>query len=486
MFDESGQPVKTGVLRLTFDPPLFTGAAPPPAPAPGPSPPFNCSVFGCTCQGASDFYGIVAGSGFGCTSKAAETWWTANQCGTSPKTGGNCDGPACRLPNSAPCTPCPHCVPPPPPSPPPTQPTGFAQTLHLANSTVTIVTKTLTVQVWYDLNAALRNGVADQSAAILHVTATATARTSVLGPHSGIGVKVTLEPYRVEGRPSGLGAGLCDKPVEHADTVSTATRDTIVWHHYNRPNDTQYYTSTTSNQGVDPKSPGLSDAFSGRSWGASVSGIGLTGPDASGLSLTGVGLPSVDIQVTLLTLAPQPTEEAWLDQIGKVTAAPPASPTSPVGCSGGHSAPCATTWDEVSSRSYIEVTAADPTAAVAATQITNHVAWDRYLSLIQGRRGYAPLKFNGQQFNCNNTGKGWDARDWGAGYWWQNTRQPYYNVLQQGDIDTSRSFLDFYLSESCSMVYSTSVEPACASYCSRQLHVRNPYQAPMSTRGDAP
>ena len=30
-------------------------------------------------------------------------------------------------------------------------------------------------------------------------------------------------------------------------------------------------------------------------------------------------------------------------------------------------------------------------------------------------------------------------------YWWQNTRQPYYNVLQQGDIDTSRSFLDFYL-----------------------------------------
>ena len=31
---------------------------------------------------------------------------------------------------------------------------------------------------------------------------------------------------------------------------------------------------------------------------------------------------------------------------------------------------------------------------------------------------YAPIKFNGQAFNCNNTGKGWDARDWGAAYWW--------------------------------------------------------------------
>ena len=28
---------------------------------------------------------------------------------------------------------------------------------------------------------------------------------------------------------------------------------------------------------------------------------------------------------------------------------------------------------------------------------------------------------------------------------WQNDRQPYYNTLVQGDLDTQRSFLDFYL-----------------------------------------
>ena len=72
----------------------------------------------------------------------------------------------------------------------------------------------------------------------------------------------------------------------------------------------------------------------------------------------------------------------------------------------------------MSRSSFIEVTANDPTKAEQAHQITDHVNWDRYLSLIQGRTAYAPIKFNGQAFNCNNTGKGWVARDWGAAYWW--------------------------------------------------------------------
>jgi len=67
--------------------------------------------------------------------------------------------------------------------------------------------------------------------------------------------------------------------------------------------------------------------------------------------------------------------------------------------------------------------------------------------MIQGRRSFAPIKFNGQAFSCNDTGKGWDARSWGAGYWWQNTRQPYYNALAQGDVDMMRSFLNFYLKQ---------------------------------------
>ena len=48
-------------------------------------------------------------------------------------------------------------------------------------------------------------------------------------------------------------------------------------------------------------------------------------------------------------------------------------------------------------RSYIEVSADGRGAeAISAKQITDHVNWDRYLSLIQGRVAYAPIKFNGQ------------------------------------------------------------------------------------------
>jgi hypothetical protein len=48
------------------------------APPPGwPSKPFNCSVFGCTCKGEADFYGIGAkgGSAWGCAPVPAQNWW---------------------------------------------------------------------------------------------------------------------------------------------------------------------------------------------------------------------------------------------------------------------------------------------------------------------------------------------------------------------------------------------------------------------------
>ena len=105
-------------------------------------------------------------------------------------------------------------------------------------------------------------------------------------------------------------------------------------------------------------------------------------------------------------------------------------------------------------RSYIEVTAvggSNASSQRAARQIQDHVSWDRYLSLIQGRAGFAPIKFNGQMFTTASgyfggagANRTWDFRGWGAGYWWQNGRQPYYNALAQGDVDTMRAFLDFY------------------------------------------
>jgi hypothetical protein len=115
---------------------------------------------------------------------------------------------------------------------------------------------------------------------------------------------------------------------------------------------------------------------------------------------------------TLLTLQPidAPTEGSWLAALNQLTP-PPAEML---------------TWVDLMERSYVEVTANAESIGRgddgSAKQITDHINWDRYLSLVQGRSSRAPIKFNGQAFNCNNTGKGWDSRDWGAGYWWHGAR----------------------------------------------------------------
>ena len=147
-------------------------------------PPWSCSLFNCTCQGESDYYGVVAGKGFGCTPPAAQAWWSAHGCNTHPRSGGNCGGPACHLPGHTPCIPAPPTPAPPvhhmvqlysstklwpravgpgwatysstrPPAPPHPPPPTFKMDLDLATSTVTVTTDSVVVTVWVELNAPL-------------------------------------------------------------------------------------------------------------------------------------------------------------------------------------------------------------------------------------------------------------------------------------------------------------------------------------------
>lgn len=124
-----------------------------------------------------------------------------------------------------------------------------------------------------------------------------------------------------------------------------------------------------------------------RAFGASVRGKGLTSVSgSSGHALQATDMNEVDVTVTVLTLEPEEAPDAgtWLKEITKVTPAPPGEPTPPEQC-GGHAAGCSTTWEEVISRSYIQVTpnGAEPDDG-SASNITNHANWDRYLNVIQG------------------------------------------------------------------------------------------------------
>jgi hypothetical protein len=61
-----------------------------------------------------------------------------------------------------------------------------------------------------------------------------------------------------------------------------------------------------------------------------------------------------------------------------------------------------------------------------------------------GGRGAFPIKFNGSIFVVDNKFDA-DYRAWGGGYWWQNTRLPYWSMLQCGDYEMMRPLFDMYL-----------------------------------------
>ena len=77
--------------------------------------------------------------------------------------------------------------------------------------------------------------------------------------------------------------------------------------------------------------------------------------------------------------------------------------------------------------------------------ITTAYAAQRYLTACASR-GRLPLRFNGSLFTISHRGDP-DYRRWGNGYWWQNTRLPYYPMFAAGDIDGTDALFNMYLSK---------------------------------------
>ncbi|MBQ6008172.1 MAG: hypothetical protein IJL17_06505 [Kiritimatiellae bacterium] len=73
------------------------------------------------------------------------------------------------------------------------------------------------------------------------------------------------------------------------------------------------------------------------------------------------------------------------------------------------------------------------TVAEECAAVTTAYAAQRYLTSCAGR-GRLPIRFNGSIFTISYKGDP-DYRRWGSGYWWQNTRLPYYPMFAAGDFD---------------------------------------------------
>ena len=75
----------------------------------------------------------------------------------------------------------------------------------------------------------------------------------------------------------------------------------------------------------------------------------------------------------------------------------------------------------------------DAMSPSACSAVTRAYACQRYVTLCAGL-GRFPIRFNGSIFTASYEGDP-DYRRWGHGYWWQNTRLPYYPLFASGDLE---------------------------------------------------
>jgi len=77
--------------------------------------------------------------------------------------------------------------------------------------------------------------------------------------------------------------------------------------------------------------------------------------------------------------------------------------------------------------------------------VSRSYALQRFIQAGSGRGDYA-IKFNGSIFTVPSEGapEFADYRRWGPGYWWQNTRLPYFSMQASGDYDLLEPLFDMY------------------------------------------
>ena len=100
-------------------------------------------------------------------------------------------------------------------------------------------------------------------------------------------------------------------------------------------------------------------------------------------------------------------------------------------------------WQEFWTRSWIFAFGPPERGRSDAETLTRGYTLQRWMNACGGR-GAFPIKFNGSIFVVDNKYDA-DYRNWGGGYWHQNTRLPYWSMLTAGDFDLMRPFFAMYL-----------------------------------------
>jgi hypothetical protein len=212
--------------------------------------------------------------------------------------------------------------------------------------------------------------------------------------------------------------------IVYPDKVLAGQSERVVWYHRNEKS---CYPVTLKNQHLGELLDKYPDPLMDRTFGGCMKGAGLRAVDGLTLKSQRADKRFV-VEIHPLTAQTESSGD-WLEllseQIRRVNSRDFETAR----------AEHLSWWDKFWGRSWIHVSGEAPAHADA---VSRGYALQRWINACGGRGKY-PIKFNGSIFTVDaQVGKehfDGDYRRWGAMYWWQNTRLPYWSMLAAGDFD---------------------------------------------------
>ncbi|MDD4191770.1 MAG: DUF5703 domain-containing protein [Mangrovibacterium sp.] len=292
---------------------------------------------------------------------------------------------------------------------------NFSQELKLADGTIEIKTDDATLRVWVDAN----NPVVQVD----------------FESKKPANVKVALENWRdkarqlSEGESFSLWGNWPDKRLVNPDTILPAPNGQIIWCHHNTESQWKRNLELT---GLSEEISGNTDPVLYRTFGALIQAEGFKSISNKEIETTD-SLTSCSVRIFPLTKITADIQD-WVgaaDSIAKRI---------------DHRKQDRFTnhkfwWQQFWNKSYIAITSSDPSDSIPYL-VSRAYNLQRFVNACSGR-GNLPIKFNGSIFTVE--GPDPDYRAWGGGYWFQNTRLPYWSMLYSGDDDMMLPLFDMYM-----------------------------------------
>lgn len=261
---------------------------------------------------------------------------------------------------------------------------------------------------------------------------------------------VRTEPWRTERRllnnatelHSAYGLNGKDAPTVfiEKDTILKESGNRVIWAHRN---ERSIWKDNLELQGLGNDMLTQQDPLLYRTFGAAIYSEGLRKNGSSDL-VTSKPLKSFSVSVYAVTSQTE-TLGKWVSQLTELSEG--IRKKSRAARFSKHLA----WWNDFWNKSSIHITTQKQDKKETISTINRGYALQRYLLACSGR-GNSPIKFNGSIFTVDTKDlrgefEGFDAdyRRWGGPYWWQNTRLPYWAMLESGDAEMMKPLFKMYL-----------------------------------------